>query len=70
MEALAISPDGTLLATGARDKEIILSSLEVSLTEIDALPVEDENDAAINHGTTLWRKYTRKVLERVISKWL
>ena len=27
VEALALSPDGTLLATGARDKDIILSSL-------------------------------------------
>lgn len=69
MEALALSPDGTLLATGARDKDIVLSSLDVSLTEVDALPLEDQNEAAINYGATLWKKYTRKVMQRMISKY-
>lgn len=69
VEALALSPDGTLLATGARDKDIVLSSLDVSLTEVDALPIEDQNEAAINYGATLWKKYTRKVMQRIISKY-
>lgn len=68
VEALSLSPDGTLLATGARDKDIILSSLDVSLTEVDALPIEDQNEAAINYGATLWKKYTRKVMQRMLSE--
>lgn len=68
VEALSLSPDGTLLATGARDKDIVLSSLDVSLTEVDALPIEDQNEAAINYGATLWKKYTRKVMQRMLSK--
>lgn len=68
VEALSLSPDGTLLATGARDKDIILSSLDVSLTEVDALPIEDQNEAAINYGATLWKKYTRKVMQRILCE--
>ena len=67
MEALALSPDGTLLATGARDKDIILSSLDVSLTEVDALPIEDQNEAAINYGATLWKKYTKRVMQKILT---
>lgn len=67
VEALALSPDGTLLATGARDKDIILSSLDVSLTEVDALPIEDQNEAAINYGATLWKKYTKKVMQKILT---
>ena len=69
VEALALSPDGTLLATGARDKDIILSSLDVSLTEVDALPIEDQSEAAINKGATLWKKYTKKVMQKIMSKY-
>ena len=65
MESLALSPDGSLLATGARDKDIILSSLDVSLTEVDALPIEEQNEAAINYGATLWKKYTKKVMQKI-----
>lgn len=68
VEALALSPDGTLLATGARDRDIILSSLDVSLTEVDALPIEDQNEAAIDYGATLWRKYTKKVMQKTITR--
>lgn len=67
MESLALSPDGSLLATGARDKDIILSSLDVSLTEVDALPIEEQNEAAINYGATLWKKYTKKVMQKITT---
>ncbi|XP_067032246.1 uncharacterized protein [Acropora muricata] len=68
VESLALSPDGSLLATGARDKDIILSSLDVSLTEVDALPIEEQNEAAINYGATLWKKYTKKVMQKINTK--
>lgn len=68
VEALALSPDGTLLATAARDRDIILSSLDVSLKQVDALPIEDEKEATSNYGATLWKKYTKKVMQRILNE--
>ena len=65
VDTLALTPDGTLLATAGRDKDVVLSSIYLSLDEIDALPV---NDLVDNHGAMLWRKYTRKVMQRSKSK--
>ena len=56
------------MATASRDRDIILSSLDVSLKQVDALPIEDEKEATINYGATLWKKYTKKVMQRILSK--
>ena len=68
VEALSVSPDGTLMATGGHDMEIVLSSLDVSLSQVDALPLDEPGDDSVNYGAMLWQKYTRKVIEKSQSK--
>jgi hypothetical protein len=55
-----------LLATGGSDTVVVLSSVDISLDEIDALPI-DAGEKNINRGTLLWKKYTRKVIEKNIN---
>ncbi|KAK3730826.1 hypothetical protein QZH41_009941 [Actinostola sp. cb2023] len=66
IQALGISPDGSLLATGGSDKIVSLSTVDISLDQIDALPIETADRT--NRGTLLWKKYTRKVIEHAFSK--
>lgn len=68
VEALSVSPDGTLMATGGHDMQIVLSSLDVSLSQVDALPLDEPGDDSVNYGAMLWQKYTRKVIEKSQSK--
>ena len=59
METIAISDDGTLLASGGLDNQIILTAMEVPLDKLEDKPVDMNGDP--------WTKSKRDPRERPVS---
>lgn len=68
VEVFFLFLDGILLVIGVRDKDIILFLLDVFLIEVDVFFIEDQNEVVINYGVILWKKYIRKVMQRIFCK--
>lgn len=59
METIAISEDGTLLASGGLDNQIILTAMEVPVEKLEDIPVDMYNDP--------WTEPKIRSRERTIS---